>query len=36
MTENEQKIIEVAERLADSFRVDYTKLDNPEVIYERM
>ena len=35
MTENEQKIIEAAERLADSFRVDYTKLDNPEDIYEK-
>ena len=35
MTENEQKIIEAAERLADSFRVDYTKLDNSEVIYEK-
>jgi hypothetical protein len=35
MTENEQKIIEAAERLADSFRVDYTKLNNPDLIYEK-
>ena len=35
MTENEQKISEAAERLADTFKLDYTKLDNPEVIYEK-
>jgi hypothetical protein len=35
MTENEQKIIEAAERLTDTLRMDYSKLGHPEFLYEK-
>jgi len=33
MTEKEKEIIESAKNFADAFKMDYTKLDNPEMIY---
>jgi hypothetical protein len=33
MTEKEKEIIESAKELADGFKMDYTKLNNPEIVY---